>query len=120
MKNFEIFISHSNEDARFAFELQTMLRNNGPQAWAFEKNLSWSNEIEQTVREEISQCDHFVVVLSDAASRSLWVQRELGLALQLRKTRQEECPTILGVICDSTGASIQIQPRDFETHAVSD
>jgi hypothetical protein len=106
MKNAEIFISHANEDAEFAFELQKMFRNHGLQAWSFEKNLPWSAQIEETVRQEISQCDHFVLILSKAGCRSVWVQRELGLATQLRSKREEEWPTILGVICDSPCASM--------------
>ena len=118
MKNAEIFISHSNEEAEFAFELQTMFRNHGLQAWSFEINLPWSAEIAETVRQEINQCDHFVLILSDAACQSAWVQQELGLAVQLRTEREEECPTILGVMCDSPCTSMQVQPRDFDTHMI--
>lgn len=117
MKDAEIFISHSTEDAQFAFELREKFEAHGLKAWSYEKDLSWSEQIEASVRQEISQCDHFLLILSDAACRSVWVQRELGLAIQLQTMRKEELPTILGVMCDSPCASMQIQPRDFDTHA---
>jgi hypothetical protein len=88
-----------------------MLEANDNEAWRYEDDLPFSATIAQQVRTAIAQCDHVLVLLSDAACTSDWVAWELGYALELRSTRDERHPTILGVCCNDKNPRHRIQPR---------
>ena len=80
-----IFLSHSKQDKEFTHWLDAQLQAAGFNTWLDMNNIpdgsTWAREIEKGVRE----CGALVVVMSNAARRSEWVENETLLAISLRK-----------------------------------
>jgi hypothetical protein len=113
--NAKVFISHAAEDGETALLLKEQLAAQDGEPWSYELDLPFGESVKATVAKNVSECDHFLVILSDAARRSEWVGREIGLALQYRQERGEPHPTIIGVRCGSPCQNFTFQPLDFET-----
>ncbi len=113
MKSTRVFLSHSSIDHAYAMTIKRVLEANNIETWIFEEDLPFSTSIADRVREEIAQCDHLLVLLSEAACKSSWVAWELGYALQLQTLRDECYPTIIGVLRDNTRAEYAIQPLAY-------
>lgn len=80
-----IFISHSSRDKDFSYWLDSTLRQAGFQTWfdvdSIPEGSTWAREIEHGVE----GCGALVVVMSENARESEWVERETLLAMSLRK-----------------------------------
>ncbi len=80
-----VFISYSRKDDRFAQRLAADLRDAGFVVWIDLDELSggqvWTDQIENALR----ACDLFVAVLSPDAMESIWVKKEITMALNLGK-----------------------------------
>ena len=87
MKKIEgtIFLSHSSQDVEITQWLQAQLEAAGFTTWvdvvSIPDGSTWVREIERGVRE----CGALVVILTQNALRSEWVERETLLALDLKK-----------------------------------
>lgn len=82
-----LFVSHhSSEDGAFAMRLASRLEHQGSQCWIAPRDIkpgaNWNREIMEAVR----QCSAMLVVISDAALKSDFVQAEVHRALNLKKT----------------------------------
>jgi TIR domain-containing protein len=106
-----IFISHSSRDKEFAHWLDSVLRKANFQTWfdvdSIPQGSTWAREIEHGVE----GCGALVVVMSDNARESEWVERETLLAMSLRK------PVFIALI-DETRLPIYLinrQHTDFRT-----
>lgn len=115
MRDAKVFISHSNADADAALKLKRDLLANGIEAWAYESDLMFGAELDAEVRENITDADHFLLILGPEACASQWVARELGLALALRKSRCNAQPSIVGVAGNRTSSQFKVQPLDYDT-----
>ena len=109
-----IFISHSHRQSETALAIQEALRQRGMNAYAYEDDLPFGDQIAREVRAGIESADCLLVVLSDDSRDSDWVAREVGLAQTLRAERDFDRPVIIGVVCDSPCSSFLIRTRDFE------
>lgn len=97
-----IFISHSSTDRDFAVKLAGSLTTAGFKPWvdveAIPDGSSWAREIENAV----TGCGAVIVVMSQAARDSEWVERETLLALELRKplliARLDDAPLPIALI----------------------
>lgn len=80
-----IFISHSHKDKEFAHFLNERLQRANFHTWldveSIPEGSTWAREIEKGVE----NCGAMVVVLSQNARDSEWVEREALLAMNLRK-----------------------------------
>lgn len=80
-----IFISYSREDETFILHLASLLKDEGFTIWLDKERLDtgeiWSKEL----KEAITDCDAFIIVMSPDAEESKWVQNELRLAEKLKK-----------------------------------
>jgi hypothetical protein len=88
-KHFSVFISHAGKDADVAEVYRKKLGDTGFDCYAFEKRLGFGDDIEEKIGHQIETCDFFVLILSEAARKSEWVQRELGLAWETAKNRAQ-------------------------------
>jgi hypothetical protein len=80
-----LFISHSSRDHKFTEYLAARLTEAGYRCWVDVESIpdgsTWPREIQKAVE----NCGALVVIMSDHARLSEWVERETMLALQLRK-----------------------------------
>lgn len=71
-----VFISHANSDSQFALWLATDLKSYGVEPWLDEWEIRAGDSIPKGIAEGIQDCDFVVVVLSEHAVKSRWVERE--------------------------------------------
>lgn len=75
-ENKEVFISHSSKDKQFATRLSVDLANAGHSPWLDEWKIRVGESIPLKVSEGIETCDAMIVVLSEHAVASKWVENE--------------------------------------------
>lgn len=74
-----IFISYSHKDKDYVHRLQEILQNQGFEVWIDDRmdyGIEWPTEIER----RLDECDAFILVASDNAKKSNWVQNEVRRA----------------------------------------
>lgn len=80
-----LFVSHSSKDGEFTEYLAARLNEAGYRCWVDVESIpdgsTWPREIQKAVE----NCGALIVVMSDQARLSEWVERETMLALDLRK-----------------------------------
>jgi hypothetical protein len=114
-----IFLSYSSRDREFARRLCTDLERSGVAVWLDEAELRIGDSIIVRIAEAIAGVDFLVVLLSPASVESVWVKRELELALSLEIERKltgvlpilvEKCqipaPLVGRVYADFTDSSL--------------
>jgi hypothetical protein len=72
----KVFISHSSKDKQFARWLSVDLGNVGHDPWLDEWKIRVGESIPLKVSEGIETCDAMIVVLSESAMKSKWVENE--------------------------------------------
>jgi hypothetical protein len=102
MRQKTVFISYSRSDSGFVRRLASALEAEGIAVWLDEVRLSVGDVIEREVQKGISEAVYFLVVLSEAALNSSWVQAELSTALILEE--RHEVKGILPIVLDSFAA----------------
>ena len=75
-KGKKIFISHSSEDKPFARWIGTDLNAAGHSPWLDEWEIKVGESIPNRISEGVKEADFVIVVLSDHAVKSNWVERE--------------------------------------------
>jgi hypothetical protein len=90
----EVFISHSGRDRAFVVRLARRLRACGIRTWYSEAHLvgaqQWHDEIGRALR----RCDWFLLVLSPAALKSMWVKLEFVYARQVPRYKGRIVPIL--------------------------
>jgi hypothetical protein len=80
-----LFISHASADTEYTEFIATRLEDAGYRCWVDVSSIAdgstWTREIEKGVRE----CGALVVILSQAALQSDWVENEVLMAAKLKK-----------------------------------
>lgn len=94
-----IFVSHAHEDHAWCRTFVEALRLGGANVWYDEHNLGYGALDEETER-ELGDRPIFIVILSPASVRKLWVRREMDTAIRLRDENPER--VILPVIAEKT------------------
>ncbi|WP_454857515.1 TIR domain-containing protein [Promicromonospora soli] len=74
-----VFISYARADKDYADRLAEMLTDCGATVW-YDHNLASGERWARTIREQISTCAAFIVVMTPEAERSAWVVREINEA----------------------------------------
>ena len=95
----EIFLSHASADRRFADQFALMLRQHGLPVWYSRTHLRGAQQWQDEIGRALRRCDWFIVLLSPAAVKSMWVKRELSYAL-IQKRLQNRIVPILHRECD--------------------
>ena len=81
----EIFLSHAHEDRSIARQLADDLTRHSLRAWISDHHVAAPHEWIDEIGKALKRCDWFIVVLTPAAIRSIWVKREVGFALNDRR-----------------------------------
>lgn len=79
-KEFDVFVSYSHKDKKFAERLSSDLISQGIKVWLDEKGITIGDSIIDRLRNGIDQSNFLAVVLSPASIASEWVKREVDIA----------------------------------------
>ena len=74
-----IFISYSHKDAKYVHKLQKALQEEGFEVW-IDDRIDYGTEWPTVIQKHLDDCGAFIVVLTDNAYNSKWVQNELTRA----------------------------------------
>ncbi len=74
------FISYSSKDTPFARELHDSLQESGVRCWFAPEDLKIGDHYHQRIEESIRLYDKLVLILSEHAVQSAWVEREVVAA----------------------------------------
>jgi hypothetical protein len=82
---FQAFISHSSADTELVAALRTHAAGLGIGIYLAEHDLRPGLQLSKKVQQEIERSHAVVLLLTDAAASSAYVQQEIGYALRCRK-----------------------------------
>jgi len=91
----KIFISHSAQDRRFVLRLAGALKGYHLSHWYSAEHIRGAEEWHDAIGCALKACNWFLLVLTPAAVRSLWVKRELSFALRQRRYNERIIPLLL-------------------------
>jgi hypothetical protein len=77
----EVFLSHSDQDRKFATALAKVLERHGIKVWYSRTHLAGSAEWFDEIGKALNRCNWFLIVLSPHSLKSNWVKYELVSAL---------------------------------------
>ncbi|MBV6506005.1 MAG: hypothetical protein ILNGONEN_01572 [Syntrophorhabdaceae bacterium] len=81
----KVFISHSAEDNEIAKRLEEALRRDDVSVWIDYANLKPGNNLPEYIGKAIEWCDTLIVIWSESAAKSKWVNLEWTSALNANK-----------------------------------
>lgn len=79
---YSVFISHSNQDQEFSKRLYADLQSKGVRCWFAPENLKIGDHYHQRIDESIRLYDKLILILSEHAIQSTWVEREVMSACE--------------------------------------
>ena len=77
-----LFLSYSHADKRFADRLGEDLRQRGYTVWQDDRDMRVGDSLAESVRRAIDDADYVLSVVSASSIDSVWVRRELDIALE--------------------------------------
>jgi hypothetical protein len=81
----EVFLSHADEDKKIAGKLANQLKKYDFSVFVAHDDIAIGEEWESTLRERITKCDIFLVLLSNNYHKASYTDQEIGIALSLNK-----------------------------------
>ena len=112
MKPNEAFFSHSSTDHEFVTDVTEAMRMHGVPVWYSKTEILGARQWHDEIGAALRRCDWFVLILSPASVKSMWVKRELLFALQQNLFADRIVP-LLYQDCDF--ASLSCVLPSFET-----
>lgn len=82
----KIFISHAWEDKAFVRRLEAELKSASAEVWVDHSGVYGGDNLPKRISDALTWCDTVLLIWSEAASQSHWVELEWTNALSLRKT----------------------------------
>lgn len=80
-----IFISYSSIEYNKVIEIHNVLEKNGFDCWMAHQSIPAGSDYGAEIPPAIKKCDAFLLVLSQASQESIWVPKELDIAITERK-----------------------------------
>ena len=112
----EIFLSHASRDRRSATLIAEGLQARGCKVWFSRMSLRGGQDWHDEIGKALKRCDCFILLLSPAAVRSPWVNRELIYALSQNHYENRIAPLMLRNCNPETLSwvlsTIQILPKE--------
>lgn len=87
---FSVFLSHSWVNKEFVRVLYEELNNRGIHVWYDEKSMDIGEDIYESISEGVKKYDKVILVCSEAALESWWVDQELNLILDKERELQKK------------------------------
>jgi len=91
----KVFLSHSAADRSFVIRLTQVLKRHRVKYWYSARHIKGAQEWHDAIGRGLDECNWFLLVLTPAAVRSLWVKRELAFALRQRRYNEHIIPVLL-------------------------
>jgi hypothetical protein len=91
----ELFISHASSDKDFVDRLIKVLARHRIRFWYSGSHLVGAEQWHDEIGKALARCDWFLLILSPAAIRSMWVKRELRYALNVTRFNDRIIPILL-------------------------
>jgi len=95
-----VFISHNKADAEAAREVAIFLAAEEMSVWFDEWSVQAGDSIVGRVEEGLKNCSHFLLLWSQSAAKSAWVQQELWAAIG--KAIEDGMPRVIPLRLDAT------------------
>ena len=93
---YTVFLSYSWNDQQTVFSFRNALAANGIDVWMDTNNVKPGDHIGSRIEEGLRRTDIYVVFLSQSATSSPWVRREISYAVQLAdKKKLTPIPVLL-------------------------
>lgn len=108
----EVFISHSSREMTRAVRLVSELRRHGVKSFYSPHNLRGAQDWHDEIGGALRRCDWFIVLLTPASLKSMWVKRELVYALSERRYWKRIVP-LLFKPCNVDRFSWALRPSQF-------
>jgi hypothetical protein len=89
IQHYSCFISHSSKDQAFAERLHADLQNKGVRCWFAPDHMRTGDKIIDAIDEAIRLRDKVLLILSEGAVASDWVEGEVTRALDEERTRKQ-------------------------------
>ena len=84
-----LFISHSSKNDDVVERLRQILELHGHLTWVDSRELRGGDDLVGEIENSVRSARHFLVVISIDALNSKWVQREVGLAMEVAQRRSD-------------------------------
>ena len=81
----DIFISYKSEEYPEASWVKSVLEENGLSCWMAPMSIPGGSSYAEEIEDAIENCRVYVLILSQKAQESKWVQKELDMALNREK-----------------------------------
>jgi polyhydroxyalkanoate synthesis regulator phasin len=94
LKPNSIFISYSTKNSIQAFKIKELLETENMNVWIAPNDIPQGISYAYVIRAAIENASHFLLLLSKDSSQSIWVEKELDRAINLR------CPIIVVTMND--------------------
>ena len=114
----KVFLSHSSEDAESARRIAAHLVKEGFEVWNAEEEIQPGDNWAEVLGEALESSDAMVVLLSPAAVRSSWVQRDIDYALQSRDCAHRLIPVLVEQTADVPWILRRMQWIDLQPEPV--
>lgn len=76
----KVFISHSFDDKKLAYELESILSEYGIEGYLAEEDLKLGSRLERKIEDELFRSKYVIVIFTEKAKASATVNQEIGLA----------------------------------------
>jgi len=119
-----VFVSYSSADKPFAGRLVTALCSSGVEVWVDEAELRVGDSLISAISAAVHQVDYVIALLSRHSVASMWVKKELALAMtrEITQNRVVVLPALLEdcnipeTLCDKVHVDFR-EPAAFD-HSV--
>lgn len=86
MEKKTVFISYSSKDADEVGEVIKVLEKAGISYWKAPEMIPIGSNYAKEIPRVISECQVFLLIISEASQKSIWVEKEIDFAINNRKT----------------------------------
>lgn len=82
----KIFVSHSSKDEKAVNDILELLRQLSISYWKAPEMIPVGSNYAREIPQAIKECEIFLLILSEASQASIWIEKEIDLAINCRKT----------------------------------
>ncbi|MCM1236188.1 MAG: toll/interleukin-1 receptor domain-containing protein [Ruminococcus flavefaciens] len=82
----KIFVSHSSKDEKVVNDILELLRQLNISYWKAPEMIPVGSNYAREIPRAIKECEIFLLVLSEASQVSIWIEKEIDMAINCRKT----------------------------------
>src|SRR5690348_393741 len=90
----KVFISYSWKDKAIADRVRTAIPDQF-EVWIDSERIAPGAHISTAIQEGLNGSDYYVLLISEAANSSIWVQREIAVAFELASSKKLSVVPIL-------------------------